>query len=34
MVFVEGWVLYVESLGKEFGLFIDFYMWYGCLLDE
>ena len=33
-VFVEGWALYAESLGKELGLFTEHYMWYGRLSDE
>lgn len=33
-VFIEGWALYAESLGKELGLFTDPYMWYGRLADE
>ena len=33
-VFAEGWALYAESLGKEFGMFTDPYQWYGRLSDE
>ncbi|WP_371186564.1 DUF885 family protein [Thalassotalea maritima] len=33
-VFVEGWALYAESLGKEIGMFTDPYQWYGRLSDE
>ncbi len=33
-VFSEGWALYAESLGKELGMFIDPYQYYGRLSDE
>ncbi len=32
--FSEGWALYVESIGKEMGLFTDPYQYYGRLSDE
>ena len=30
----EGWALYVESIGREMGLFTDPYQYYGRLNDE
>lgn len=32
--FAEGWALYVESIGKEMGLFSDPYQYFGRLSDE
>ncbi len=32
--FAEGWALYVESIGKEMGLFTDPYQYFGRLSDE
>ncbi|MEM9055880.1 MAG: DUF885 domain-containing protein [Pseudomonadota bacterium] len=32
--YAEGWALYVESIGREMGLFTDPYQYYGRLSDE
>lgn len=34
LVYGEGWVFYVENLGKEMGFFIDFYQDFGCFFYE
>lgn len=34
IVYVEGWVLYVEQLGKDIGFYKDLLFDYGCFSDE